>query len=113
MLRTVESLQGREEHRRTTIGLPPLKGLRFILSSQPSVKTLGNFKRNRTLNTSSRAMRSCAWLFYNRDWRTRLTFSSKRFAGFILVLALSNACDRMQTETQSQRGPLKKIWEEF
>src|SRR5436190_23056508 len=99
MLRTVESLQGREEHRRTTIGLPPLKGLRFILSYQPSVKTLGYFKRNRTLNTSSRAMRSSALrLFYNRDWRTRLTFSSKRFAGFILVLALSNACDRMQTE---------------
>src|SRR6267378_2187542 len=106
MLRTVESLQGRQKHRRITIGLPSLKGLRFLLSSQPSVKTLGYFQRNKMLNTSSRAMRSCALrLFYNRDWRTRLTFSSKRFAGFLLVLALSNACDRMQTETQSQRGP--------
>src|SRR5438128_1271834 len=101
MLRTVESLQGRQEHRRTKLGLPSLKGLRILLSSQPSVKTLGYFQRKKTLNTSSRAMRSCALrLFYNRDWTTRLTFPSSRFAGFLLVLGLSGACDRTQTETQ-------------
>ncbi len=116
MLRTVESLQGRQEHRRTKIRLPSLKGLRILLLPQPSPARagLGYFQRKKTLKTSSRAMRSRALrLFYKRDWRARLTFPSIRFTGFLFVLGLSGACQRSPLETQAQSGPAKKIWEEF
>src|ERR1700719_3021823 len=43
----------------------------------------------------------------------RFTFAAARFAGLLFVLGLSGACDWTQTETQAQRGPQKKIWEEF
>ena len=49
----------------------------------------------------------------SRVERARVTFASIRFVGLFLVLGLPGACDRPQTETQAQRGPPKKIWEEF
>jgi hypothetical protein len=50
MIRTIESLQGRQKRQQTKTVLPSLKGLRTFLSSKPSVKTLGYFQRNETLN---------------------------------------------------------------
>jgi glutaminyl-peptide cyclotransferase len=49
----------------------------------------------------------------SRVGRARVTFASMRFVGLFLVLGLPVACDWTQTETQAQRGPPKRIWEEF
>jgi glutaminyl-peptide cyclotransferase len=43
----------------------------------------------------------------------RCVLAALRFAGLVLALVVSGACDRAQMETQTQRGPQKKIWEEF
>jgi hypothetical protein len=52
MIRTFESLQGRQKRQRTKTVLPSLKGLRAFLSSKPSPAAagLGYFQWNKTLD---------------------------------------------------------------
>ena len=49
--------------------------------------------------------------YQHRARSARSTFL--RFAGLLLAFGLLGACDRAQTQANAQRGPQKKIWEEF
>jgi glutaminyl-peptide cyclotransferase len=49
----------------------------------------------------------------SRRGRARFASAAMRATGLLFVLSLAGSCDWTQTETEVQRGPPKKIWEEF